>query len=102
MQCTATNRQGQQCRRNSIAGGGVCPMQGGTAPQVRAAAKARILDLVAPALGVIRRSMSDYKEDRRSALAAARDILDRAGIKGEQPANTPWNGDFRTLTDEQL
>jgi hypothetical protein len=33
---------------------------------------------------------------------AARDVLDRAGFKGDQPANTPWNGDFRTLTDEQL
>jgi hypothetical protein len=47
-------------------------MHGGSAPQVRAAAKARILDLVAPALAVLNRAINDYKKDPRSALSGGK------------------------------
>lgn len=41
-QCTATNRQGQRCRRPGIPGGNVCIYHGGSAPQVKAKAAERL------------------------------------------------------------
>lgn len=56
MRCTATaNRTGEQCQRAAIEGGRVCPMHGGRAPAVKAAAA------------------------RRVAEAKAQDALDRSG-----------------------
>lgn len=44
-QCTATSKQtGQRCRNKAIPGGTVCRFHGGNAPQVRAAALARITE----------------------------------------------------------
>lgn len=40
--CTATNRQGDQCRQAAVPGATVCHYHGGAAPQVRAAADRRI------------------------------------------------------------
>jgi hypothetical protein len=46
-QCSATSkRSGCRCRR-MVVGGGVCAMHGGAAPQVRAARKARIIEMEA-------------------------------------------------------
>ncbi|WP_210651324.1 hypothetical protein [Nocardioides sp. SYSU D00065] len=41
-QCTATSRSGNRCKRRPIPGGTVCAMHGGKAPQVVAAAEARL------------------------------------------------------------
>jgi hypothetical protein len=44
--CTATSKQsGQRCKRRPIPGGPVCVIHGGAAPQVKAAAQARLLAL---------------------------------------------------------
>lgn len=40
--CTATSRSGNRCKRRPIPGGTVCAMHGGKAPQVVAAAEARL------------------------------------------------------------
>lgn len=40
--CTAKNSRGGRCRKRPIVGGTVCPTHGGSAPQVRAAAEARV------------------------------------------------------------
>lgn len=40
--CTATSRSGNRCKRRPIPGGTVCSMHGGKAPQVAAAAEARL------------------------------------------------------------
>ena len=42
--CTARNRSGDQCRRAPVRGAQVCSMHGGKAPQVVAAAHARIVE----------------------------------------------------------
>lgn len=79
MQCTATNRRGTQCERAAIHGGNVCYMHGGAAPQVRAAALKRIHSLVDPALEALAEALTDDAAQIR--VAAAKDILDRAGYK---------------------
>lgn len=56
-------------------------MHGGKAPQTMAAAKLRLAALVDPAIGVLAKAMKDQKKQPASALAAARDVLDRAGLK---------------------
>ncbi len=42
-QCTATNRDGERCRRTPIRGGYVCRYHGGLAPAVASSARARLL-----------------------------------------------------------
>lgn len=54
-------------------------MHGGGAPQVRQAARERLAVMVDPALKVIAKSMKSKNE--QISLAAARDVLDRAGLK---------------------
>jgi hypothetical protein len=44
--CTATSKQSRhRCKRRPIPGGSVCVIHGGAAPQVQAAAQARLLAL---------------------------------------------------------
>lgn len=88
-QCTATNRQGERCRRQPIPGGTVCVMHGGRLPQTVAAAKRRLLEAVEPAIsrlltyidsppglcGVCGRS-----DDTGAIVRAAQVVLDRAGL----------------------
>ncbi len=79
MQCTATaNATGQQCRRHAINGGTVCQVHGGAAPQVKAAARRRILELVDPALAQLATLLDSADESIRHK--AIKEILDRAGI----------------------
>lgn len=47
--CHATNRQGQQCGRQSMLGGTVCDFHGGKAPRVRRKAKLRVAMTTLPA-----------------------------------------------------
>jgi len=42
--CTARSRSGEQCRRAPVAGALVCSMHGGKAPQVKAAARTRVIE----------------------------------------------------------
>lgn len=78
--CTAHNRQGQQCQHWAIHGGNVCRWHGGAAPQTAAAAQRRIKELAIPALDVIHERLKDKKRPDL-ALMAARDVLDRNGLK---------------------
>jgi hypothetical protein len=86
-QCAATSKgSGAQCRRRAIDGGTVCTVHGGAAPQVKLAARLRILALVDPALAVAVRAFErderKGEDDPRIAKIAAdlaRDMLDRAG-----------------------
>jgi hypothetical protein len=76
--CVATNRAGTQCQRRPIAGGTVCPMHGGKAPQVVAKAKERLLFAADPAARVLITLLKS--DDDRVKHRAAEAILDRAGI----------------------
>lgn len=80
--CTghASDGSGRPCKRHPANGTTVCPSHGASAPQVRAAAQMRILqnaDAVAAALVKI---ALDSAEPASSRVAAARDLLDRAGL----------------------
>ena len=91
-QCHARSKQsGQRCRRYAIPGGTVCSTHGGAAPQVRRAAERRLAFAVDPAIETLSRFVeSDEMVDRHpaQALAAARTILDRAGLKETDPDDT--------------
>jgi hypothetical protein len=88
-QCTATNRQGERCRRQPIAGGAICTMHGGRAPQILAAAKLRLLEAVEPAIARLLRFIEappglchvcGRSDDTSAIVAAIRTVLDRAGL----------------------
>lgn len=105
--CTArSQRTGQQCRRPAARGANVCPVHGGAAPQVRAAAKRR-LDQAADVL--VQRLLKfalDGEAPDHVALAAIRDALDRAGLGAKQAVEVevttaPWEqllGDVAHMT----
>jgi hypothetical protein len=81
MQCTAKSKStGKQCARDAIAGGNVCRVHGGAAPQVKRSAQERLLALVDPALAVLSKALRDTKQPK-IAFDAARDVLDRAGYR---------------------
>lgn len=106
MQCSAHSKQsGKQCGRDAIKGGRVCHVHGGSAPQVRAAAQARLLALVDPALAELSNLLKAKQESAR--LGAVKDVLDRAGLKEAQKIEldatvTEKQFDFSKLTSEQL
>ena len=81
--CTAHAKStGKRCTRPAIAGGTVCRFHGGSAPQVIAAARMRLLALIDPAIstlarGVLKRSGIPTPQE----IQAAKDLLDRAGLK---------------------
>ncbi len=83
-QCTAHSSQsGQQCRANAIRGGTVCVTHGGAAPQVKAKALERIQGAADQVAGeLVRLAMHADSESVR--VAAARDLLDRAGLTAKQ------------------
>lgn len=77
--CSAVSSQsGEPCRKPPIRGATVCASHGGSAPQVREAAKRRLLEAVDPALA--RLCDLVHSPDERVALQAIRLVLDRAGI----------------------
>jgi len=65
-------------------GGSVCRMHGGAAPQVRRAAHMRILEASDKAAARLIEMMQDRTIPPAVQLAAARDLLDRAGLIGKQ------------------
>jgi hypothetical protein len=88
-QCTATNRQGERCRRQPIAGGAICTMHGGRAPQILAAAKLRLLEAVEPAIARLLRFIESppglchvcgRSDDTSAIVSAIKAVLDRSGL----------------------
>ena len=72
-QCTATSKTtGNHCTRPAIPGGSGCRYHGGAAPQVKAAAAARLRAMVDAALGVLEYAMKGKHKDLSGALMAAR------------------------------
>jgi hypothetical protein len=81
VQCKATNRQGNRCGRYAIPGGAVCVLHGGSAPQVREAARRRMLAFAPQALRVLESVAKDVNAPAAARVRAASDLLDRAGLK---------------------
>lgn len=80
--CSAHRTNGDPCKRSPINGGTVCIMHGGKAPQVVAKAEERIRDMVDPALNRLLKLIDDDLSG--VALAAVKDVLDRAGYSVRQ------------------
>lgn len=70
--CTARRSDGEPCRGWAIVGGTVCRAHGGAAPQVRAAARRRLLEADA------RRAVADAWE--RYVVASARWDAERVAV----------------------
>jgi len=100
--CTAKSKTtGKRCRKPPIPGGGVCHVHGGGAPQVRKKARERLAALVDPAidrLGVLVRD----EDDKRVALAAAKDILDRCNLGGKKKVELEHSSKPDMMTAEEL
>lgn len=80
--CSATNRQGNRCGQAAIPGGFVCRFHGGSAPQVRAAARRRLMALAPKALDTIAKLLDAESESVRYRASA--DLLDRLGLSAAQ------------------
>jgi hypothetical protein len=70
---------GERCGNPAIPGAVVCRYHGGAAPQVRAKAQLRLVELIDPAIATLAREMTTAKNsgDRQRA---ANSLLDRAGV----------------------
>lgn len=91
--CTAHRTDGQPCQASAIRGGTVCRSHGGSASQVKDAARWRLLELVDPALVRLDQMIRD-STDERLVLAAVKEILSRTGIEPPIP--------IAEITDELL
>jgi hypothetical protein len=78
--CTARRRNGEPCQNAPMKGSTVCRMHGGAAPQVRRRAQQRLLEASDLAAAKLVTMMQDKTLPPAVQLAAARDLLDRAGV----------------------
>lgn len=107
-QCKAhSKRTGKPCGKDAIKGGSVCRMHGGSAPQVRASAEARLRALVDPAIGVLEYAMKQKTKQLKVASSVAMDVLDRNGHKQAQKIELDAmidtkQFDFSGLSSEEL
>ena len=84
---TAHRKTGEPCQRYPIHGGTVCATHGGSAPQVKKAARRRLAELVDPSITTLGHLISARTSHRKGAplrypaqaLSAAKDVLDRTG-----------------------
>lgn len=98
--CTAKRSSGVPCRSHAIAGARVCRVHGGSAPQVIEAARRRLLLLIDPALGVLAQAVrvrskanSKHWEPSAQEIAAAREVLNRAGLVAVAPLDPARSAD---------
>lgn len=97
--CTAMSKQNQRrCRRAATPGTNVCANHGSRAPQVKQAAKLRLLGLVDPAIATLAREMTQATKSS-DKQRAANSILDRAGIARTSEVQVE---DARALLVERL
>lgn len=97
--CTAMSKQNQRrCRRAATPGTNVCANHGSRAPQVKQAAKLRLLGLVDPAIATLAREMTQAAKSS-DKQRAANSILDRAGIARTSEVQVE---DARALLVERL
>jgi hypothetical protein len=79
--CTAwSTTRGHRCERARHPGATVCASHGASAPQVKARARLRLLELVDPATAVLAQILTDTRLKPADRLRAVENIYDRAGI----------------------
>jgi hypothetical protein len=90
-QCTATNREGERCRRQPIPGGSVCVMHGGSIPAVQESAKRRLIAMVEPIMATFESIVETWDSTRcdkcgkptgdpMPVIRVGQLVLDRAGF----------------------
>lgn len=93
--CSAKKRRtGEPCQRWALAGMTVCQVHGGNLPSVKERSKAmleaarlQLMDSVPDAISVVYGLAMNEDTPDAVRLASARDLLDRAGVKGGQDIN---------------
>ncbi len=93
--CTAHSKQtGQRCGHRAILGGTVCRHHGGSAPQVKEAAHARLEALQNAAINTIA-ELIDLQEFPTVRLGASKDVLDRTLGKAIESVSVEHKGGIR-------
>ena len=98
MKCTAHTRAGNECKAQAIKGATVCRVHGGMAPQVRNAARARLLEALDPAAGELVRIALNAKNEQ-VRVSAIKELFERAGF-GEP--KTSRHHHHRRLLDAEI
>jgi hypothetical protein len=77
--CKARRTNGEPCKNSAIRGGTVCARHGGSAPQVRAKANRRLIEMVLPAMSELHNIL--HRDDVADAdkLKAIQMVLNRTG-----------------------
>lgn len=79
--CTANvHGTDRRCKVAAIKGGSVCVFHGGRAPQVRAAANRRLMEMVDFALAELMVLLVDRNTPHAVKLGAIKDVLSRCGL----------------------
>lgn len=82
VRCSAhSSRTGEPCRKWAVAGSNVCQTHGGSAPQVKAKARLRLLAASDPVAAALVKIALDKNQPAAARVQACKDILDRAGLK---------------------
>jgi hypothetical protein len=82
--CTAKGKHSKKpCKNPAIAGGFVCRMHGGSAPQVKMAARERLMNLQPLAIQTLH-NLLHREEFPTVQLGAAKDVLDRTEGKAAE------------------
>lgn len=95
--CSAKAKGSQrQCRRPPIAGGTVCYIHGGAAPQVKLKALERLMLLQDPAIDRLQQLIGQ-EAFPTVAYAASRDVLDRTIGKPAESQTVQHSGTLRII-----
>lgn len=78
----------------------MCPTHGGSAPQVRAAAQARLLTAADPAVAVLVELLTSPEE--RVRLQAAKAVLDRVNLDGPGDDVVVWSAEEEAMLDSSV
>lgn len=77
--CSARRTNGEPCKNSAIRGGTVCARHGGSAPQVRAKANQRLIEMVLPAMRELRKIIDSPDTADADKLKAINMVLNRTG-----------------------
>lgn len=92
--CRGHKKDGSPCGKPPIAGGTVCTTHGGGAPQVKFAARQRLMELREPALVALGAVLRNAEADDSTKVRAALGILDRTGmgpnVQVDVGVTKPW------------
>lgn len=100
--CTARKTNGDPCMNAPINGANVCRFHGGSAPQVKAAARRRLEEAADRMARELLRMAGDEGVSDNVKLAAIKDALDRAGVSARTAVDVtvdpkPWEQVFASM-----